>query len=620
MANHKLTILQIKSELLDLWTETTVVQSYSQWFNVLKPKLYDHFKIKNAEFLIYDKAREIFLPLQGHKSALEMEDAISVDFSKAQQREVYLQLFKEKGFEFADEVIIFKDVGSEPLAILLIESTKDWRDFSASPYIIEFEKAISNFIKIIRGMGFFVTREKKFRQLFNVTELFNSTMSSEVILDGIMNSLAESFPTFKVDLLLSHEQKALVHSYKLFDYSSDRPSTIDAFVSGEVTIENAKDLGVTLLNAPIKGRQGIYGVLQINAPPDFFFLTTQRNFIHMLANTAGSALENASLFDQSHRLIEDLKLVNETSRKLNSNMNFDEMIEYLKTQLIHAFKPTQIAFVFYREERNYEVSQISTDYFKSSSSEVYINFVSSHYKNGNESFFDANFSTTINQTTHYESIISISITNQEKTIGFVICLHENSYYFSFDNFKLMRSLIGHSSLALANSMLRDQLQELANKDHLTKLYLRRYLDTIIAKSIAKNEGGVFILLDVDDFKTVNDTYGHETGDDVLKQIATHIAENVSEIGVAARWGGEEFAIYLPATTKQVGKTIAEKLIKEIPSATTPSVTISAGLEGWTSEKPMEFKELFQNTDSALYAAKENGKNHLVMHGTNSPGI
>ncbi len=70
-------------------------------------------------------------------------------------------------------------------------------------------------------------------------------------------------------------------------------------------------------------------------------------------------------------------------------------------------------------------------------------------------------------------------------------MHEDQYFFSFESFKLMQSLIGHSSLALANSMLREQLQELVDKDHLTKLYTRRYLDKVIEKSIVNNEKGVF---------------------------------------------------------------------------------------------------------------------------------
>ena len=159
---------------------------------------------------------------------------------------------------------------------------------------------------------------------------------------------------------------------------------------------------------------------------------------------------------------------------------------------------------------------------------------------------------------------------------------KDPYFFSFDNFKLMRSLIGHSSLALANSMLRDQLQELANKDHLTKLYARRYLDNIVGKSISTNEGGVFILLDIDDFKNVNDTFGHETGDAVLKQIGSYIVNKFKGIGVAAGGAGKNLPSIYHLMIKQTGRKLAERLIEQIPSITTPSVTVSAGLNSWVA--------------------------------------
>jgi len=101
----------------------------------------------------------------------------------------------------------------------------------------------------------------------------------------------------------------------------------------------------------------------------------------------------------------------------------------------------------------------------------------------------------------FESIIAIPIMNQEKVAGFVIVTHKEPYFFSFESFKLMSSLIGHSSLALANSILQGQLQELVDKDNLTKLYTRSYLDNVVESSIANDEIGVFLLLDVDNFLT-----------------------------------------------------------------------------------------------------------------------
>ena len=190
-------------------------------------------------------------------------------------------------------------------------------------------------------------------------------MESEVILEGLMEAVAGSFPTYEVTLLLSNEQKGKTKEYRLFDYANERASAVDAFLSGDLTIENAADIESSLMNAPIRGRQGIYGVLQITAPKETEFTVTQKSFIRSIANAAGSALENASLYDQSHRLVDDLRLVNEASRKLNSNLDLDQMIAFLKEQFLNAFRPNEMAFVFYDENGHYSISPSSTTFLRS---------------------------------------------------------------------------------------------------------------------------------------------------------------------------------------------------------------------------------------------------------------
>src|SRR5690606_19598085 len=145
----------------------------------------------------------------------------------------------------------------------------------------------------------------------------------------------------------------------------------------------------------------------------------------------------------------------------------------------------------------------------------------------------------------FKSLVALPINNGGEMIGFVMLLHREEYYFSFDSFKLMRSLIGYSSLAISNIMLRDQLQELVDKDHLTKLFTRSYLDEVVTSTIENEEAGVFLLMDVDNFKHVNDTYGHATGDMVLQQISVYVLSIVNNRGIASRWGGEEIAIFIP---------------------------------------------------------------------------
>lgn len=613
MINHQSTICEIKSELLDLLTGNKTGLSYKEWFTTIKPNLDKHFGIKDSELFLYESTRKCYLSAKNYEKAVVGKTLEAVRLNEESIQNFTAKTFIEIGLPHMDDIIEFKSSERKPLAILFLQSTPQWEAFSMTPFLEDLKDSVSAFILGIKELESLILREKKYRRLFNVTELFNATMESDVVLDGIIDTVSHFFPKTNIELLLSHEEKQRTKSFKLFDYINESPSAIEAFVSGDITTETISDSDSLLINAPIKGRQGIYGVLKIRTEENSYLSKTQLNLVRMLSNTAGSALENASLYDQSHRLIEDLQLVNETSRKLNSNMPFGEMIAYLKQQLITAFEPSEIAFVFYNEKGEGNV-YTGTDYFNKVEGKQYIEYTNNYLKSGKNSLFDATFGKRINDSVDFEAIIGIPITNQEELVGFVICLHVESYFFSFENFKLMQSLIRHSSLALANSMLRDQLQELVDKDHLTKLYARNYLDNITEKSIEKNEGGVLLLFDIDNFKLVNDTHGHDIGDEVLKQIGRLLSEKVIEKGFAARWGGEEFAVYLPITSEEAGLDFAKELIKDIPLFTSPSVTVSIGLTAWEEKEKILFKNLFKFTDTALYKAKSTGKNKVVVHG------
>ncbi|WP_203246638.1 sensor domain-containing diguanylate cyclase [Sporosarcina beigongshangi] len=616
MNDYQLILFQIKNELIDLITKDSNIESYGQWFEILRPKLGYYFDIEESDFFISNHTK--LMPIGRHRSATEISNAVPIykmDRTTSSTKTAYIKEFTDRGYEYGDDFLPFRDEQSEILGLLLVKSSKEWQEFSESPYIDELEHIISRLILAVKRLIMLRKREKDARRLYGVMELFNATMNSEVILDGIVEAISESFPDFPVELFLSHEQKKFRHSYKLLDYMNERALTMTAFVSGEVTVEEMNELEARFINVPIVGRQGTYGVLRMEVPIDLVLSASDDNFIRVVATTAGNSLENASLYDQSHRVIEDLQLINETSRKLNSNMPFNEMIAFLKQQLKKAFRPMETAFVFYDETGGYNVSPVSSDFFRIETGSEYIELASASLKSGKEALFEANYSSTVSEQVLYESIIAIPIMNQEKVAGFVMLVHKEPYYFSFESFKLMGSLIGHSSLALANSILQGQLQELVDKDNLTKLYTRTYLDKIVEESIGNDEEGVFLLLDVDNFKLVNDTYGHAKGDEVLKQISSAILSEVGDMGTTARWGGEEIAVYLPLVDFTKGVELASRLVELIPSVTEPQVTVSMGLNSRTKEQRLTFQELFHYTDTALYMAKNNGKNQFVIYGT-----
>ena len=163
------------------------------------------------------------------------------------------------------------------------------------------------------------------------------------------------------------------------------------------------------------------------------------------------------------------------------------------------------------------------------------------------------------------------------------------------------------------------LEELAITDHLTKAHNRRYFFEIAYYSIehAKRYGEPvsFILFDADNFKAINDTYGHQVGDEVLVQLVKICQKIVRKSDVFARYGGEEFIILMPNTSKETAYKIAERLRMKIANAPLNkeiAMTISLGIAHWTGKEEIELDELVAKADKALYQAKQAGRNQTSI--------
>ncbi|MFJ7730984.1 sensor domain-containing diguanylate cyclase [Lysinibacillus sp. NPDC097231] len=584
----------------------------------MKQCLKKHLEIENAAFLSFEG--NSLIPVE-EMAALTIEtklNAVSwlmVEASFYQQKIVKIPyILKEKeAYSMMTDMVLLQAEGKIPIGILLVEATDAWTDFIISDYGEECLETLTKVLQMIRENLEVKVNEDQYRKLYNMTDLFHSTMDIDLILENVLKNIKDNFPEFNVELILSNDQdRHTTIDIKLFDYLSERPATIEAFVSGELTTELASDLNCRLLNAPIKGRQAIYGILQVSAPTTYLFTTTERDFVRMLAQASGNALENAKLYHQSHRLVSDLQLINETSHRLNMRIDIHEMLLFLQKQLMKSFQPMEVCFAF-KNNNTFEVTDASTALFNSVEGQTYIKHVEQHFEHTNDPLFIADFSRLTPNQIKYRSIMAIPILMEEEINGFSIVLHKDPYFFSFDSFKLMQSLIHHSSLAIANSILRNQLQEMVDLDHLTKLYARSYLDQYVEKSLKNDQSGMFLLIDIDNFKRINDTYGHQIGDKILIQIAAQLKEMIGTRGICARWGGEEMSVYVPNIDEQEAIELAAAIVAIIPSATDPQVTISAGLITWDELYRPAFQSVFLHADTALYEAKNSGKNRFCIH-------
>ncbi len=172
------------------------------------------------------------------------------------------------------------------------------------------------------------------------------------------------------------------------------------------------------------------------------------------------------------------------------------------------------------------------------------------------------------------------------------------------------------------------LQDIARKDGLTDLLNRRYMEKLLNQTDNREEKGFFLLLDLDNFKLVNDTFGHVVGDEVLVRFAGVLKEEVDKEGCVCRLGGDEFAIYIPKNYKKEElKKIVRRMIAVIEFEVNELLSESCGFKVSVSigiaEKPGDgrsFMELYSAADKALYYVKQNGKRGFHFYGDSQKDI
>ncbi len=192
--------------------------------------------------------------------------------------------------------------------------------------------------------------------------------------------------------------------------------------------------------------------------------------------------------------------------------------------------------------------------------------------------------------------------------------------FTLDQRRTAATLVAHSAIALENARLHRIVTRQALMDQLTGLANRRHCEESLASELMRAErfGGsvAFALGDLDDFKSVNDRYGHPVGDSVLVEFAETLREVVREIDLPSRWGGEEFGIVLPGTDLEGAAHLAERARTAFeertilaPDGTRIHVTVSFGVAAFPESAGSD--NIVAAADGALYEAKRAGKNQVV---------
>ena len=188
---------------------------------------------------------------------------------------------------------------------------------------------------------------------------------------------------------------------------------------------------------------------------------------------------------------------------------------------------------------------------------------------------------------------------------------------------LLESLVVLASLAFENARLYREAQELAVTDGLTRLMLRRplmeRLDLELKRAAEQDAPFSLVMMDIDHFKSVNDTYGHPAGDLVLREAAAIVKRSVRDVDVCGRYGGEEFVVLLPQTPLDGAKLVAERIREAVASrgfelrGEKRKVTVSLGV-ATAPDHGSEARALIGAADEALYQSKQGGRDRVTLAG------
>ncbi|QHW34373.1 sensor domain-containing diguanylate cyclase [Paenibacillus rhizovicinus] len=453
--------------------------------------------------------------------------------------------------------------------------------------------------------------------LFQAAKRLHDQNDVYSVLHVLLDDVEVMYPGAKVNLYLSQD----------FVYSDSRVKPLllrhtnddlnaNAFLTGKPVTAD-EDGGGIKLAIPLRGNQAVYGVLSLSLQQrwDEF----EHRSMVMLVDTAGSAFENAKLYEQSNLLISELQLINELTKRLNQSLRLNEVFDFALTELMTIFKADYCHLLqISNDGSNFQIMASNVPMTDTESYSTSTGFGGIVIRTKEPLIISDYWSTRVVDSKLMDasgarSLIAAPVMAGSAVVGVIMVSHQSPNFFSYENYKLLQVLSTHIGLAVSNASLHAEVRRMVITDNLTGLHARHYLNEQIHLRQRKDRCGSLVLVDIDHFKRVNDTFGHLIGDQILVAVSDVIRNCIRDTDIAARWGGEELAVYLPQIRTGQAYRIAERIRSTVEGQTDPTVTVSCGISEWSfDEEKISVESLFYRADMALYEAKKNGRNRICV--------
>jgi len=528
----------------------------------------------------------------------------------------------------------------------VLQLFSDKRGYFAGAYLEALQSLCAELALVIENIRLEDQDKKRKAELEALHGVTQRTTASQTTEDAVRSTVEAidrlGYPTAAV-LLLEERRRELVlqPSPNLIPEQWWRRIPVGAGVTGQaaasgepvVVADTARHPGYlsrggtarSEIALPLKVKGRLIGVLDVEHQRARAFGEEEVHVLSSFANQAAVAIDSARLYETEKARAEQLDALREYSTRVQTAQTESEVIAALLHYLRRLARPDQA--VMYRpghEQGPLEVVQGLGEPGRCGETAV-IDPASRciAFRTGSRYRFDgpADLPCPVKARDaggqHY---LCLPLVVAGEVSGVVHLDSEREGHWDEERVRICRAFVNFAAPMLQNIRYFNQLKQRAILDELTGLYNRRFLEGHLAKQLAMaaryDQALAVLMLDIDHFKEVNDRYGHDVGDSVLKKFAACLSAAVRASDVVARWGGEEFVVVLPSTDRRSAQALAEKIrtavakisFEDVRSGLT-GVTVSIGAAAFP-EHGKNPELLMKSADLALYRAKERGRNRV----------
>ena len=382
------------------------------------------------------------------------------------------------------------------------------------------------------------------------------------------------------------------------------------------------------LAVPLIVRDEVVGVLDCQSDQEEFFDTETIDLLTLFSTQASIALQNARLYSNEQRKAAQLEAINNIARQTTAVLDIGELLQKSCHFILQSFVVDHVAMLLLEDGmlvvRAHEgrlTPRIPAGTQMPPAGLCARAITSGKPVTENDVSVVEGYVPGFEET---RSEMCLPLVSLGETLGILAVESAQKGAFAPADAQPLESVADICAAAIQNARYFEKVRQLAYIDGLTGIFNRRYFEMRMAEEVERaqryeNQLSV-IMIDIDNFKKLNDEFGHLLGDEALRQVSAIFAQNLRKVDIACRYGGEEFVILAPQTSGDHAHAVAEKLRKVVEGWSFPGVprpvTITAGVSSFPANGRTR-DELVKAADEALYLAKQHGRNRVQLAG---PGL